>query len=104
MVERNQVCFTVKAEEMMTQQSINEIARRRCRHDSVEIVEYITSMTLHIRNGITREWIHNDFGDYTGSIAVYCPECGYAGRFARNRPLWVQRVLGDAVSTDWREG
>lgn len=89
----------------MTQQSLNESARRRCHHDCVEITEYGTSMTLHMRDGITGEWTHDSiFGDYTGSIAVYCPECGYAGRFAHSCPKWVQRALGDATGTDWREG
>lgn len=88
----------------MTQQSLNGSVRRKCLHDCVEITEYGTSTTLHMRNGITGEWEHDsDFGYYTGSIAVYCPECGYTGRYTSRRPKWIQRALGDATGTDWKK-
>jgi hypothetical protein len=84
-------------------QSLNESARRKCHHDSAEITEYGTSITQHVRNGVTGEWDHNsDFGDYTGSIAVYCPECGYTGRFAQSRPKWVKKLFQEvADDTDF---
>jgi hypothetical protein len=83
------------------QQTCNEYARRRCSHDSVEIIEYGTATTQHVRNGITGEWLHDsDFGYYAGSISVYCPECGYAGRFAQRRPRWVQRAFEAATGAN----
>lgn len=79
------------------------IVAKRCRHDNVEITEFGTSATTHLRSSAGC-WDHDsDFGDYTGIIEVYCPECGYKRRFGQRRPKWVQEMwdeLDDARVAD----
>ena len=70
----------------------------RCTHDNVEITELGASITTHLRND-DGSWDHDsDFGDYTGVIEVYCPDCEHKYRFGQRRPRWVEKFMAELDS------
>ncbi len=68
----------------------------RCKHQNIEIIEYMTASTWHKRVG-DKEWLHDsDVGDYTGTVEVHCPDCGLRRIYGReSRPKWLREMMRD---------
>ncbi|MCJ7761110.1 hypothetical protein MUP59_08240 [Candidatus Bathyarchaeota archaeon] len=73
----------------------------KCPHMNVEITERGTASTVHIRNIDSRghtTWIHDsDFGLYTGSLEVWCPDCGLDRHYGKRQPRWLVEAFADAI-------
>lgn len=71
------------------------MARRRCTHPKIRIIEEGTAYTTHHRD-MDGSWVHDsDTGAYTGIVEVYCPHCGLHRRYGARKPRWLQRHIDE---------
>jgi hypothetical protein len=74
----------------------------KCKHENISIIEYGTSQTSHDRDS-GGEWTHvSDIGHYTGVIEVTCYDCGFNRRYGRNRPQWIEKLVGE-IANNYKE-